>query len=55
MTKKKHVSSASLLNLTAYELSLLESSAIGWHYIPKDQTAFSFRARQSKYTACSCR
>jgi len=41
MTKKKHVSSARVLHLTAYELRTLESSGIRWHGISKDQTAFT--------------
>ena len=55
MIKKKHVCSASVLHLTAYELRILESSGIRRHGISKVHTAFTFRARQSKYTACSCR
>jgi len=55
MIEKKHVSSASILHLTVYEMRILESSGIRSHGISKDHTAFTFRTRQSKNTACSCR
>lgn len=55
MIKKKHVPSASILRLTAYEMRIPELSGIRLHGISKNHTAFTFRARQFKNTACSCR